>query len=61
MENINCRDPYMFLSILNLKLRDECSSFEDLCRVYDLEEEEVMGRMDGIGYTYDGRLNQFVQ
>ena len=51
----------MFLSILNLKLRDECSSFEDLCRVYDLEEEEVMGRMDGIGYTYDGRLNQFVQ
>lgn len=51
----------MMLSLMNTKLRDECDSFEDLCKTYDLDEEEVICRMDAIGYTYQERLNQFVQ
>lgn len=61
MVNFNQKDPYMMLSLINTKLRDECESFDDLCSTYDLEVEEVISRMDAIGYSYDSRLNQFVQ
>lgn len=60
MENLNRKDPYMMLSIVNMKLRDECPSLEDLCKTYDLDIEEVLGRMDAIGYTYSMTRNQFV-
>lgn len=60
MENLNRKDPYIMLSIVNMKLRDECSSLEELCKTYDLDIEEVLGRMDAIGYTYSERSNQFV-
>ena len=61
MENLNKKDPYMMLSLLNTKLRDECESFEDLCKTYDLDCEEVISRMDSIGYSYSESLNQFIQ
>ena len=60
MENLNRKDPYMMLSIVNMKLRDECDSLESLCKVYDLDMEELLGRMDVIGYSYSMKTNQFV-
>lgn len=60
MESLNRKDPYMMLSIVNMKLRDECSSLEDLCQTYDMDIEEILGRMDAIGYTYKASINQFV-
>ena len=50
----------MMLSIVNMKLRDECDSLEALCKDYDLDMEELLGRMDAIGYTYSMANNQFV-
>ena len=60
MENLNRKDPYTMLSIVNMKLRDECDSLEALCKDYDLDMEELLGRMDAIGYTYSMANNQFV-
>ena len=60
MENLNRKDPYMMLSIVNMKLRDECDSLESLCKAYDLDMEELLGRMDAIGYSYSMQTNQFV-
>lgn len=61
MENLNKKDPYMTLSLINTKLRDECNNLEDLCKTYDLDQEELIGRMDAIGYTYSEKYNQFIQ
>lgn len=61
MENLNKKDPYMTLSLINTKLRDECENLEDLCKTYDLDIEEILGRMDVIGYSYSEKYNQFVK
>nr|WP_307990534.1 DUF4250 domain-containing protein [uncultured Niameybacter sp.] len=60
MESLNRKDPYMMLSIVNMKLRDECNSLEELCKSYDIDMEELLGRMDAIGYSYKESINQFV-
>lgn len=60
MESLNAKDPYMMLSIVNMKLRDECNSLEELCKSYDMDMEELLGRMDAIGYSYKESINQFV-
>ncbi|MEG0085586.1 MAG: DUF4250 domain-containing protein [Niameybacter sp.] len=60
MESLNRKDPYMMLSIVNMKLRDEYNSLEELCKSYDMDMEELLGRMDVIGYSYQTSTNQFV-
>ena len=60
MESLNRKDPYMMLSIVNMKLRDECNSLEELCKSYAIDMEELLRRMDAIGYSYKESINQFV-
>ena len=60
MGSLNAKDPCMMLSIVNMKLRDECDSLEELCKRYDIDIEELLGRMDAIGYSYKESINQFV-
>lgn len=52
-------DPLMLLSFLNLKLRDEYSSFAELCRDLELSEEELSAKLAAIDYHYHEELNQF--
>ncbi|HOA79916.1 MAG TPA: DUF4250 domain-containing protein [Defluviitaleaceae bacterium] len=52
-------DNYILLSWLNMKLRNECKSFEQLCERYNVKEEEILEKMKSIGYTYDNDLNKF--
>ncbi len=52
-------DPNILLSVVNMELRDEFSSLEDLCRMHELDEQalkEVLGRL---GFTYEPEQNQF--
>lgn len=46
-------DPIMLLSWLNMKLRDEYGSLEELCRAVNADEGEIIAKMSGIGYSYD--------
>ena len=44
------KDPVMLMSFLNTQLRDNYSSFEDLCGAYDLDAEEMKKKLSAIDY-----------
>lgn len=54
------KDPVMLLSFINLKLRDECPSLDDLCKSYDLDKADLTARLAAIDYAYQPDRNQFV-
>ena len=54
------KDPVMLLSFINLKLRDFYKSLDACCEDLDLEKEELIGKLEGIGYRYDEAQNRFV-
>lgn len=53
-------DPYILLSIVNMKLRDSFDSFESMCEEYDLEAKVLEKRLRAIGYNYNVGNNQFI-
>lgn len=52
-------DPFMLLSYINTKLRDEYSDLEALCDGLNVDVQEVKDKLYGIGYAYDQSINQF--
>ena len=54
------KDPVMLMSFFNTQLRDNYSSFDDLCSAYDLDAEEMKKKLSAIDYYYDADRNQFV-
>lgn len=53
------KDPIMLLGFINLKLRDFYSNFEDLCDDMELDGEEIISKLESIGYKYDKEINKF--
>ena len=54
------KDPVILLSFINMKLRDEYSSLEDLCAALDAEPANITGTLAALDYCYDPTHNQFV-
>lgn len=54
------KDPYLLLSLVNTKLRDEYGSLEDLCKSYDVDPVSIKERLAKVGYTYSKDNNQFI-
>lgn len=54
------KDPVMLLSFVNLKLRDYYNSLEMLCEELELDEKELVAKLEGIDYRYDREKNQFI-
>ena len=52
-------DPIMLLSFINTQLRDNYSSFTELCNANDFSEKEIADKLSLIGYEYNSELNQF--
>lgn len=52
-------NPHMFLSIINMKLRDQYDSLASFCDDVDLNIELIKERLNQIGYHYEESLNQF--
>lgn len=52
-------DAYMLLSILNMRLRDEFASLDELCASLGEDREEIEARLGAIGYFYDEGENAF--
>ena len=52
-------DSIILLGIVNEKLRLECDSFDDLISMYEMDVEQVVGKLDVLGYQYDPLTNQF--
>lgn len=53
------QDPYMLLSIINMKLRDSYPSLEELCASEDIDREDLEKRLVAIDYHYVSDQNQF--
>lgn len=58
MENLPS-DPYMLLSVVNMKLRDQYSSLEALCDDLDIAPEDIEEPLKKAGYVYDSMHNCF--
>lgn len=59
LDNYEKMDPFILLSAVNMQLRDNYSSLEDLCKSFDLDEEKLKARLENAGFTYDKAQNQF--
>ena len=53
------KDPYMLLSVVNMKLRDNYSSLDALCDDMEADGSEISETLKKIGYIYDSESNQF--
>ncbi|MFR7592685.1 MAG: DUF4250 domain-containing protein [Longibaculum sp.] len=53
------QDPAMLLSYVNMKLRDQYDSLDDLCDDLDISKEEIVEKLKTIDYIYDFEKNQF--
>ena len=53
------QDPYILLSYVNTKLRDEYSDLDAMCDGLDADKTELTDRLAGAGYAYDRSANQF--
>lgn len=53
------QDPVLCVSFLNTQLRNHFSNFDDLCDDFEVDREELEGRMAKAGYFYKQEINQF--
>ncbi len=54
-------EPEMLLSLINMKLRDNYSSLENMCDDLDADYTEVMNKIEAAGLRYDSGINQLKQ
>lgn len=59
LDNYLIMDPYILLSIINMKLRDEYSSLEALCEDKNISSYKLEERLRKVGYKYYEDINQF--
>ncbi|MFV0574252.1 MAG: DUF4250 domain-containing protein [Vibrio sp.] len=59
LSNVKRWDNVILLGIVNEKLRLECDSFDELVSMYEMDVEDVVGKLDMLGYHYDPLTNQF--
>lgn len=60
IKNYDKMDPYMLLSIANLKLRDYYNDLDKMCDDLDMKKEIIEDRLKSCGYIYNNDNNQFV-
>jgi hypothetical protein len=53
------KDPFILLSFINLKLRDEYNSLEDLCLDLQLNKDELCQKLQAAGFEYQESQKQF--
>lgn len=53
------QDPYMLLSVINTKLRDDYTDLDDLCASLDVDKADIISRLGAAGFTYDAATRQF--
>ena len=58
MENIPS-DPFMLLSFLNMKLRDEYYSLDSLCDDMGIDKDAIVEKLRDAGFEYSVEQNKF--
>lgn len=54
-------DPYLLLSFINTKLRNNYKNLEDLCEDLSMDREKVCYKLLQIDYVYDELRNSFIK
>ena len=52
-------DPFMLLSVINMKLRDNYSSLDELCEDMDVSRAEIEEKLKSAGFEYDESSRSF--
>lgn len=52
-------DPDMLFSMVNMKLRDQYDSLDDLCDCEDIDLAMLLVKLNAAGYEYDEEHNCF--
>ena len=58
MQNLP-KDPITLLSFINMKLRDQYSSLDDLCEDMEIDRIELEEKLGKLGYEYSLENNKF--
>ena len=53
------KDPFILFSYINMKLRDEYASLDELCQKEDIDKDEVVKRLQAAGFEYNEQQNKF--
>ncbi len=53
------QDPFILLSYVNTKLRDEYSSLDELCQATNTDRHDLEKRLADAGFVYIPSINQF--
>lgn len=52
-------DPMMLFSVINMKLRDDYTSLDELCDDMHISKETLVQRLKKAGFEYDQTNNKF--
>lgn len=52
-------DPYIVLSLCNMKLRNFYNNLEAMCEDLNIEKKALEDKLKIIGYVYDRKRNHF--
>lgn len=53
------QDPMMLLSFINMKLRDNYTTLDELCEDMDIDKAELTEKLLGAGFEYSAENNKF--
>lgn len=59
LANFKTMDPFILLSAVNMQLRDEYSSLDELCSTNDIDKNELIDKLKAAGFEYNASQNQF--
>ncbi|MGN0086645.1 MAG: DUF4250 domain-containing protein [Alloprevotella sp.] len=52
-------DPMMLFSVINMKLRDQYASLDDLCEDCGVEKAHIVDKLAAVGFEYSAEHNKF--
>ena len=52
-------DPMMLFSMVNMKLRDCYSSFDELCEDMNVDKDSLIRKLNSVGFEYSQENNKF--
>lgn len=54
------QDSFMLFSFINMKLRDQYSSLDELCDDLNINRLDLENKLKDAGFSYDSNLNKFL-
>lgn len=53
------KDPFMLLSTVNMRLRDDNVTLDELCKSLDVDKDALTAKLKAAGFEYMPEVNQF--